>query len=71
MLTKDVMTLKELAEYLQTSEASIRRLLKAKKLPAFKLGQQWRFRKTLVDKWMDENSIQFLQETNGKEAKHR
>ncbi|MGE5444164.1 MAG: helix-turn-helix domain-containing protein [Ignavibacteriales bacterium] len=71
MLTKEVMTVKEVAEYLQISEASVRRMLKAKKLPAFKLGQQWRFRKNIVDKWMDENSIHFLQDKNGKEARRR
>ncbi len=71
MLTKEVMTVKEVAEYLQTSEASVRRMLKAKKLPGFKLGQQWRFRKIIVDKWMDENSIHFPQAKNDKEARRR
>jgi excisionase family DNA binding protein len=69
MLTKEVMTVTEVAEYLQVSEASVRRMLKAKKLPAFKVGQQWRFRKALVDKWMDENSNHFLEGKNDKEAK--
>ncbi len=69
MLTKEVMTVKEVAEYLQTSETSVRRMLKAKKLPGFKLGQQWRFRKIIVDKWMDENSIHSPQANSDKEAR--
>lgn len=69
MLTKEVMTVRDVAEYLQISEASVRRMLKAKKLPGFKIGQQWRFRKITVDKWMDENSIHFLQDTINKEAR--
>lgn len=47
-----IMTLKEVAKYLGVHEMTVYRLLKAGKLPATKVGGQWRFKKELLDKWL-------------------
>lgn len=49
----DVLTLKQLAEHLQLSERTIYRLLGRGQLPGFKVGGHWRFRRAVVDYWLD------------------
>ena len=49
----DVLTLKQLAEHLQLSERTVYRLLGRGELPGFKVGGHWRFRRAVVDYWMD------------------
>lgn len=49
----DVLTLKQLADHLQLSERTIYRLLGRGQLPGFKVGGHWRFRRSVVDYWLD------------------
>ncbi len=49
----DLLTAKQVAEYLQLSQRSIYRLLERGELPATKIGGQWRFRKAAIDEWID------------------
>lgn len=42
----------ELAEYLRAPKSTIYQLAETNKIPAFKVGRQWRFRKDAVDKWI-------------------
>jgi PTS system nitrogen regulatory IIA component len=49
----DVLTLKQLADHLQLSERTIYRLLGRGELPGFKVGGCWRFRRAVVDYWLD------------------
>jgi excisionase family DNA binding protein len=46
-----ILTVKEVAEYLKVNERTIYRLATEKKIPAFRVGASWRFRKEDVDKW--------------------
>jgi PTS system nitrogen regulatory IIA component len=50
---QEVLTLKQLAEHLQLSERTIYRLLERGELPGFKVGGHWRFRRAVVDYWLD------------------
>jgi excisionase family DNA binding protein len=47
------LTTAEVLEYLQVNLRTVYRLLKAGKLPAVRVGRQWRFRKTDVDAWLE------------------
>jgi excisionase family DNA binding protein len=47
----EILTVAELAEYLRVHRSTIYRLLKARKLPAFKIGSDWRFNREHIDKW--------------------
>jgi nitrogen PTS system EIIA component len=49
----DLLSPKQLAEYLQLSPRTVYRLLERGDLPAVKVGGQWRFRKSAVDEWLD------------------
>jgi excisionase family DNA binding protein len=46
------MTTKEVARYLRVDQYTIYRLVTQKKIPAFKIGNQWRFKRTILDRWL-------------------
>ncbi|MDO8602558.1 MAG: helix-turn-helix domain-containing protein [Candidatus Omnitrophota bacterium] len=52
---KQVMTVKEIAEYLGVHPMTIYKYVKDGKIPAFKIGTSWRIRRDSIKKWMDEN----------------
>ncbi len=55
MSTEDrLMSLKEVAEYLSIHEMTLYTLIQETNIPAMKLGGQWRFKKSLLDKWVSE-----------------
>jgi excisionase family DNA binding protein len=45
------MTVRELADYLRVHPSTIYRLLKQKRIPAFKVGRDWRFNRETIDRW--------------------
>ncbi len=49
----NLMTLAEVAAYLRLSKDTVYRMASAGKLPASKVGSQWRFRKDDVDQWLE------------------
>ena len=51
MMNHEVITVGELAVYLRCHQSTIYRLLRAGKLPAFKVGSDWRFNRDQIDKW--------------------
>ena len=55
-MDSDIMTMKEVAEYLKLNERTAYRLTSEGKLPAFKVGGSWRFQKSEIDQWIKEQS---------------
>jgi len=53
---KEVMTLREASQYLGISPDTLYKYLSESKIPAFKLGNRWRFKKDLLDRWMEKKS---------------
>ncbi|MBL4852092.1 MAG: helix-turn-helix domain-containing protein [Gammaproteobacteria bacterium] len=49
-MSNDILTLKEVAEYLKLAEKTAYRLVAEGKLPGFKIGGSWRFRKDEIEK---------------------
>ncbi len=49
-----VLTIPEVAALLRISEKSAYKLAQAGDLPAFKVGNQWRFRRAELDAWIDD-----------------
>jgi excisionase family DNA binding protein len=47
----EVMTVKDLSEYLHCNQSTIYRLLKRGELPAFKVGSDWRFMTAEIRNW--------------------
>jgi excisionase family DNA binding protein len=54
--TPDMMTIAEVAKYLKLHELTVRRLAREGELPAFKVGRQWRIKRTLLETWIADRS---------------
>ena len=52
------LTTEEVLEYLQVNLRTVYRLIKAGKIPAVRVGRQWRFRKRDIDSWLDSQRTQ-------------
>lgn len=52
------LTTEEVLEYLQVNLRTVYRLIKAGKIPAVRVGRQWRFRKRDIDAWLDSQRAQ-------------
>ncbi|MBI1326989.1 MAG: helix-turn-helix domain-containing protein [Alphaproteobacteria bacterium] len=48
----DILTIKELSLYLKLAEKTAYRLASDGKIPGFKVGGAWRFRKSEIDRWI-------------------
>jgi len=53
MIDESFLTTEEVLEYLQVNLRTVYRLIKAGKLPAVRVGRQWRFRKRDIDAWLE------------------
>ena len=62
-MADEILTLKEVAEYLKLAEKTAYRLAAEGKLPGFKVGGSWRFTRDELEKWIDQRS----REENGGE----
>ncbi len=49
----DILTVKQLAEFLQISDQTVMRAIKSEQLNAFKVGKDWRIERNKVLKWID------------------
>jgi excisionase family DNA binding protein len=56
LVLREVMDIRQAADYLGISGDTLYRYASEGFVPAFKLGNRWRFRKSLLDGWMDEKS---------------
>lgn len=46
-----VLTVQNVAEYLHVHPSTIYRLVKKRQLPAFRVGNDWRFNRESIDRW--------------------
>jgi excisionase family DNA binding protein len=53
MADEGFLTTEEVLEYLQVNLRTVYRLIKAGKIPAVRVGRQWRFRKRDIDAWLE------------------
>ena len=53
MMDESFLTTEEVLEYLQVNLRTVYRLIKASKIPAVRVGRQWRFRKRDIDAWLE------------------
>jgi excisionase family DNA binding protein len=57
-MDSDIMTMKEVAEYLKINEKTAYRLASEGKLPGFKVGGSWRFKRSEVVAWIETQTEQ-------------
>jgi excisionase family DNA binding protein len=55
-VAREVMDIRQASDYLGISGDTLYRYASEGFIPAFKLGNRWRFKKALLDAWMDEKS---------------
>ena len=61
------MNIRQASQYLGVSPDTLYKYVNEQKIPAFKLGNRWRFKKSRLDQWMEEKSSEL--EVNTKKAK--
>ena len=55
-MTAEILTLKEVAKYLKLADKTAYRLASEGRLPGFKVGGSWRFRKIDIEEWIVQQS---------------
>jgi excisionase family DNA binding protein len=53
---REVMNIRQASQYLGVSPDTLYKYVGENKIPAFKLGNRWRFKKSKLDEWMEEQS---------------
>lgn len=54
MKEKEIMTTKEVADYLNIHPFTVNKFAREGKIPAFKIGTDWRFHKEYIERWIRE-----------------
>jgi excisionase family DNA binding protein len=55
-MQETLLTVEQVAGYLHVDKFTVYRLVAQKEMPAFKVGNQWRFKRSLIDAWLMRNS---------------
>lgn len=53
-MSEQIMTVKDVASYLKLNERTVYRMATSSKIPAFKVGTSWRFKREDLEKWIEE-----------------
>ena len=54
--SREVMNIRQASQYLGVSPDTLYKYVSSARIPAFKLGNRWRFKKTILDSWMEQKS---------------
>lgn len=58
MNSEPIMTVDEVSAYLNLHPLTLRRLARDGEIPAMKIGRQWRFKRDLLNRWLEEQSLE-------------
>lgn len=64
MENEQLLNVEQVAEYLQVNRSTIYDWAQKGKLPAIKLGQIWRFRRSELDTWLEAHKVESPRESN-------
>lgn len=64
--TREVMDILELSDYLGIGKSKIYALIRSRKIPASRIGSQYRFSKSVIDAWLRESLITQPPEPQGR-----
>jgi excisionase family DNA binding protein len=56
--SREVMNVRQASQYLGISPDTLYRYITEGEIPAFKLGNRWKLRKTILDRWMERKMSQ-------------
>ena len=55
--SREVINIRQASQYLGVSTDTLYKYVYEEKIPAFKLGNRWKFKKTILDSWMERKSM--------------
>jgi excisionase family DNA binding protein len=62
-MDKEVLTVRQVAEFLQMDERTIYKLAKQGDIPSFKVSNQWRFLKKDIESWVEQKKSEVMGKT--------
>ena len=65
----EIMTVREVADFLKVTERTIYRLASKGEIPSFKVGGSWRFRRSDLAAWMERQADRDPEDTSGAGSK--
>ena len=54
---REVMNIRQASQYLGVSPDTLYKYVSEDLIPAFKLGNRWKFKKSILDNWMEDRSL--------------
>ena len=54
---REVMNIRQASQYLGVSPDTLYKYVSEEMIPAFKLGNRWKFKKSILDSWMEDRSL--------------
>ena len=54
---REVMNIRQASHYLGISPDTLYKYVSEEIIPAFKLGNRWKFKKSILDRWMEDRSL--------------
>ena len=63
ILTGGIMTLKEVAALLKVRPVTIYKLLSLKKIPGMKISGAWRFKRDMIEHWINNDCVFYPEKT--------
>ncbi len=54
---REVMNIRQASQYLGISPDTLYKYVSEEIIPAFKLGNRWKFKKSILDRWMENQSL--------------
>ncbi len=54
---REVMNIREASQYLGISPDTLYKYVSEETVPAFRLGNRWKFKKSILDRWMEHRSL--------------
>jgi excisionase family DNA binding protein len=65
----EIMTVASLARHLRCRTGTVYKLLKERKIPAFRIGSDWRFSRSAIDEWIAGLRVTNPSVTRGRKSK--
>lgn len=53
---QEILTIDELSKYLKIPKSTVYKLCQESRIPGQKVGRHWRFRKEVIDRWLESRS---------------
>lgn len=70
-MSDEILTIKEVASYLKVNERTVYRLAAGQKIPAFKVGNAWRFKRDDLETWINNQQNKVSTAGVGHDENHR